>query len=86
MWVKKLIVGRIRSATTPLQRVVSIVFLLLVLPGSKFLVLELVKLAFGDSVRLGGFFAVTALIFTLMLARAGVRRLLAVPAPKQATD
>ena len=25
-------------------------------------------------------------LFTLMLARAGVRRLLAVPAPKQATD
>lgn len=48
---------------------------MLVLPGSKFLVLELVDLVFGDAVRLGGFFAVTALIIVLMLARGGVRRL-----------
>ena len=44
--------------------------------GSKFVVLEAVNLVFGDSVSLGGFFSVTALILTLMLARALVRRLL----------
>lgn len=42
-------------------------------------VLELVALLFGDSVRLGGFFAVTALILLLIASRAGVRRLLAAP-------
>ena len=39
--------------------------------------LELTALAFGDFVQLGGFFSVTALILTLMLARAGMRYLLA---------
>lgn len=48
---------------------------MLVLPGSKFLVLELVDLVLGDAVRRGGFFAVTALIIVLMRARGGVRRL-----------
>ena len=44
--------------------------------GSKFLVLEAVALVFGSRVSLGGFFSVTALILTLLLCRAGVRRLL----------
>ncbi|WP_236967025.1 hypothetical protein [Microbacterium aurantiacum] len=57
------------------RRTIRIAALVLVLPGSKFLVLELVDLVFGDAVRLGGFFAVTALIIVLMLARGGVRRL-----------
>jgi hypothetical protein len=38
--------------------------------------LEVVALLFGSSVSLGGFFSVTGLIIVLMLARAGVRRLL----------
>ena len=42
--------------------------------------LELVALFFADQVKLGGFFAVTGLVITLLLARAGVRRLLGVPA------
>jgi hypothetical protein len=44
--------------------------------GSKFLVLKAVDLVFGSSVSLGGFVSVTLLIITLLLARAGVRRLL----------
>ncbi|TQS94157.1 hypothetical protein EU811_02950 [Arthrobacter sp. TS-15] len=72
---KKKIVGRIRGGKTVVVRVISIVALLLILPGSKFLVLELVAFAFGDAVQLGGFFAVTALIIVLMLARGGMRRL-----------
>lgn len=75
--VKKRILARIRSGRPLPVRVVNVVALLLVLPGSKFVVLELVALVFGDAVRLGGFFAVTALIVALMLSRAGVRRLLA---------
>lgn len=75
--VKKRIVGRIRSRKSLPVRVVNVVALILVLPGSKFLVLELVALAFGDAVQLGGFLAVTALIVVLMLARGGMRRLLA---------
>lgn len=81
LWAKKKIVHRIRTAETPAVRVINALTLLLVLPGSKFLVLELVALAFGDAVRLGGFFQVTALIIVLMLARGGVRRLFAPAAP-----
>ena len=73
LWAKKKIVARIRSADTRRVRVVSAITLLLVLPGSKLMVLGLVDLVFGDAVRLGGFFQVTALIIVLMLARGGVR-------------
>jgi hypothetical protein len=70
---KRVILRRVRSATKVGPRILAIATLLLVLPGSKFLVLELVALVFGDAVRLGGFFLVTGLIITLMLARGGVR-------------
>ncbi|MFE7846312.1 hypothetical protein ACFUTX_14080 [Microbacterium sp. NPDC057407] len=76
LWVKKRIVGQIRGAGASWVRAVNVVALVLVLPGSKFLVLGAVALFFGDAVSLGGFFQVTALIITLMLARSGVRRLL----------
>ncbi len=75
--VKKRVVARIRAAQTPVGRVVNALSLVLVMAGSKFLVLELTALAFGDFVQLGGFFSVTALILTMMLARAGMRYLLA---------
>lgn len=71
--------ARFRAATTPVGKVLAALLLWLLLVGSKFLVLELVALLFGDRVSLGGFFSVTALIIVLMLARAGVRRLLAQP-------
>ncbi|WP_158861761.1 hypothetical protein [Leifsonia sp. AG29] len=74
--VKKRIVARIRGAGRAWVRAVNVIALLLVLPGSKLLVLELVDLVFGDAVHLGGFFSVTLLIVVLMLARGGVRRLL----------
>jgi hypothetical protein len=48
----------------------------LTLVGSKFVVLQIEDLLFGDRISLGGFFSVTALIVVLLLARAGVRRLL----------
>ena len=58
---------------------VAALLLWLVVFGSKFLVLEVVNVAFGDRVTLGGFFSVTLLILTLLLSRAAVRRLLAHP-------
>lgn len=76
LWVKKRVLSRIRTAETAAARAVNVVALLLILPGSKFVVLELVAWAFGGSVRLGGFFQVTLLIVVLMLARGGVRRFL----------
>ncbi|WP_035880500.1 hypothetical protein, partial [Cryobacterium sp. MLB-32] len=51
---KKRIVARIRSAETRWVRIVNAITLLLVLPLSKFMVLGLVGLVFGESVRLGG--------------------------------
>lgn len=80
VFCKNRIKKRITTAPRRIGKVAAAASLLLVMAGSKFVVLELVALLFGDSVRLGGFFAVTALILLLILTRAGVRRLLAVPA------
>ncbi len=73
MAVKKAVVRRIKGAVSIAERAVFVVTLVLVLPGSKFLVLWLTKLVFGSSVVLGGFFAVTGLVVTLMVARGLVR-------------
>jgi hypothetical protein len=81
---KKWIAKRFREAATPAGKVLAGVLLWGLLFISKFLVLELVAIVFGDRVSLGGFFSVTALILALMLARAGVRRLLQVQ-PRAAT-
>lgn len=74
-WAK----ARFKAARRLLGRVGSGLALWAVLISSKFLVLELIALIFGDSVSLGGFWSVTGLVLVLMLCRAGVRRLLAVP-------
>jgi len=65
--------ARFRAAGTPVAKVVAAVGLWAVAFGSKFLVLEAVDLVFADRVSLGGFFSVSLLIVTLLLARAGVR-------------
>lgn len=75
-WVKSKALARIRSQGALASRIIGAVVLVLVLPGSKFLVLEIVDLLFGDAVQLGGFFLVTLLIVVLMLSRGVVRRLL----------
>jgi len=77
--VKNRVKARFREASTPVGKAVAAVMLWAVLVGSKFLVLELVALIFGDRVRLGGFFSVTLLILALLLSRAAVRRLLRRP-------
>ena len=73
---KKRVVTRFRQADTPTGKVVAGFLVWAVVFGSKFLVPEAVALVFGSRVSLGGFFSVTALILTLLLSRAGVRRLL----------
>lgn len=74
--VKNRVKGRLRAATSLWGKIAAGALLWLVLVGSKFVVLELVALLFAGRVLLGGFFAVTGLILALLLARAGVRRLL----------
>ena len=74
--LKDRVEARFRAAKTPVGKGASATLLWLILISSKFIVLEVVAFLFGDSVSLGGFFSVTGLIVVLMLARAGVRRLL----------
>ncbi len=74
--VKNKILVRFRNATSRVSRVIAALALWAVAAGSKFLVLELVNLVFGDSVSLGGFIPVTLLVVALMVSRAAVRRLL----------
>ena len=74
--VKNRILLRLRAATTRRTRVVAAVSLWVVAAGSKFVVLGLVDLVFGDAVSLGGFIPVTLLIVALLVSRAAVRRLL----------
>ena len=74
--VKNRILLRLRAATTRRTRVVAAVSLWVVAAGSKFVVLGLVDLVFGDAVSLGGFIPVKLLIVALLVSRAAVRRLL----------
>lgn len=74
--------GRFKAAASVGGKVLAGGLLWALLVGSKFVVLELVALLFADQVKLGGFFAVTALIIVLLLCRTGVRRLLAAGAPE----
>jgi hypothetical protein len=78
--IKNRVKTRLKAATTPVGKIGSGLLLWLLLIASKFVVLELIVLAFGSQVSLGGFWSVTGLILALMLARAGVRRLLGPPA------
>ena len=71
---KTRVVRRIRSAETSRVKVMASVTLVLVAAGSKFVILWLTDVIFGDAVYLGGFLSVTLLVLTLMAARAIVRR------------
>ena len=79
VWLKDRAKLRLKSATTLGGKVLGGLMLWAILFGSKFVVLELVAFLFADQVQLGGFFMVTGLIIALLLARTGVRRLLAEP-------
>ena len=84
IWTKERVKRRFKAARTTIGKVGAGLLLWLVMVGSKFVVLELMALFFADRVSLGGFFSVTGLILVLLLARLGVRRLLAVDAPAPA--
>lgn len=71
--------NRFRSAISVGGRTLAALLLWGLVIGSKFVVLELVALVFADQVQLGGFWAVNGLIFALLLARNGVRKLLGRP-------
>ena len=73
---KDRVLGWLRAATTRRVKVLAALSLWAVAVGSKFVVLELMDLVFGDAVSLGGFVQVTLLIMALLLSRAAVRRLL----------
>ena len=75
--VKKAVVARLRAASTIARRLTSVVMLVLILPGSKFVVLWLEDVLFGDAVSLGGFWPVTLLVLVLTAVRAVVRRAIA---------
>ncbi len=84
--LKRRVKGRFKAAVTPVGKAAALLTLWLLLVSSKFAVLELVDLVFGDQVSLGGFWAVTGLILALLISRAGVRRLLAEPDPALRVD
>lgn len=75
--VKTPLQARFTASSSRAGKVLVGLTLWLVLVGSKFAVLELVDLVFGDRVSLGGFFVVTGLILVLLFARDLGRRLLA---------
>ncbi len=76
LWINAHIIVRLRAAKSRPVKVAIALTLWVVAAGSKFVVLKLVELVFGDSVSLGGFLPVTALVVTLLFARGAVRRLL----------
>lgn len=80
--LKTRILDRVRASSTAAGKILNAAMLLLLGAGSKFLILWLTDLIFGDAVQLGGFFSVTLLIIVLMLARAGVRFLVDRAMPK----
>ena len=74
--VKSRIIGGLRAANTRLAKAAIAIGLWVFAVGSKFVVLTLIDLTFGDAVSLGGFIPVTLLIVALLISRAGVRGLL----------
>jgi hypothetical protein len=74
--LKSGILSRFHAATTRPGRVGAAALLWATAAGSKFVVLEMVDLVFGDAVSLGNFVSVTLLVVLLLVSRATVRRLL----------
>ena len=76
VWLKQRILVRFRAGSSGRARLAIGLGFWVVAAGSKFVVLKLEDLLFGDAVSLGGFVSVTLLIVVLLVSRAGVRRLL----------
>jgi hypothetical protein len=77
--VKGRVLARFKAAESRTGRVTAGLALWGVAFSSKFVVLELVALVFGDAVSLGGFFSVTGLVVVLLLSRRAVRWALRAP-------
>jgi len=65
--------GYFKGKETTLFRVLGVVVTFLILFLSKFLILEVVDIVFGDAVELGHFVDVLFLIITMIVARKGVQ-------------
>ena len=74
--LKTRILDRVRASRTAARKTLNAALLLVLGAGSKFVILWLTDLVFGDAVQLGGFFSVTLLILVLMAARLGIRLLI----------
>ncbi len=81
--LKGRVVARFRQASSRRGKAAAGIVLWVVAAGSKLAVLGLVDLLFGDAVSLGGFVPVTLVVVALLAARAGVRRLLLLEAPRE---
>lgn len=77
--LKARVMRSLKSARSRRGRVIAGLGLWAVAAGSKFVVIELVALVFGDAVSLGNFFSVTGLVIVLLLSRNAVRRLIGEP-------
>lgn len=74
--LKGRIVTGLRAANAWPTKVAIAIVLWVVAVGSKFVVLTLVDVLFGDAVSLGGFIPVSLLILALLISRSSVRSLL----------
>jgi hypothetical protein len=74
--VKSRIISGLRAASTRVATAAMAIGLWVFAVGSKFVVLLLIDITFGDAVSLGGFIQVTALIIALLISRTAVRGLL----------
>jgi hypothetical protein len=64
-----------QQRTGSLTKVLQVVSMWLILFISKFVILEVVDLVFGEHVELGGFITVVLLVLTMMIAREIVQRI-----------
>jgi hypothetical protein len=80
--LKTRILDRVRTSRTILWKTLNALLLMLLGAGSKFLILWITDVVFGDAVELGGFFSVTLLIVALMAARFGIRALIGDARPR----
>lgn len=76
VWVKGRIFTAVREAKSRPARVAAILTVPVFGAVSKAFVLWGTDVVLGDAVHLGGFWSVTLLVIVLMLARAGVRRVI----------
>lgn len=76
LFAKFKILARMKESKAPRVRAVAAFMFVLLTASGKAFILWIIDLVFGDAVYLGGFFAVTLLVVTLILARAGVRAIL----------